>query len=279
MTCSIDLHIHTCASDGSDSPAEVLENIRRAGIHTFAITDHDTISGSAEMERLDLSGLTFLRGIEFSCVSPKGKCHILGYGFDPAAPAFQAALEEGRQLRLDKMQRRIRFLAERFGIVLTQSEEDWLSAQKSPGKPHFGQILVRRGIAPDLTSAIQEYINPCKGGRDRIDADTAVSAILAAGGTPVWAHPLGGEGEKRLSEDSFRAQLEYLTGCGINGLECFYSRYEEDEIRFLLKEARARRLLVSGGSDYHGKNKKNISLGKLNAGNRPIDENLITIHR
>ena len=88
MTSTVDLHIHTTASDGSDSPSRLLENLRNAGITTFAVTDHDTIDGALEMEALVTDQFRFHRGIEFSCQSPAGKCHILGYGFDPDHPAF-----------------------------------------------------------------------------------------------------------------------------------------------------------------------------------------------
>lgn len=121
-----------------------------------------------------------------------------------------------------------------------------------------------RGLANSIDTAIQKFINPCRVPRDRIAAETAVKAILAAGGLPVWAHPLGGEGEKRLTEDQFLAQLETLLGYGIRGLECHYSRYSREDAAFLTAQADRHRLLISGGSDYHGTNKKDLLLGQLN---------------
>lgn len=271
-----DLHMHTTASDGSGTPAQVLEDARRAGLDVAAITDHDTIDGAMSVAAVP-EGLKFIRGVEFSCVLPGGKCHILGYGFDPADPAFRAALAEGRRLRQEKTEKRIAFLRERFGIVLTEAELAWLWGQKSPGKPHFGKILTARGLAPDISSAIRTYINPCRGGADRIDAETAVRGILHAGGIPVWAHPLGGEGEKRLTRAEFDARLAALLDCGIRGLECHYSRYGAADVDFLLARAAAHGLLVSGGSDYHGTNKTGISPGMLNTENRPVDAGTLTI--
>lgn len=271
-----DLHIHTKASDGSDSPAEALHQAARAGLGTVAITDHDTIDGVMSVTQVP-AGLRLIRGVEFSCICPVGKCHILGYGYDPADPVFLAALETGRALRREKTEKRIGFLAERFGIVLTAAELDWLWAQKSPGKPHFGQILVKRGLAADISTAIRTYINPCRGGADRIDAETAVRGILHAGGCPVWAHPLGGEGEKRLDRETFDNRLKILLDHGIRGLECFYSRYSGADTRFLLEQAQRHHLLVSGGSDYHGSNKKGIVPGMLNQDNTPVDAEALTI--
>ncbi len=134
-----------------------------------------------------------------------------------------------------------------------------------------------RGLAENIDTAIQRYINPCPVLRDRIDGSTAVSAILHAGGIPVWAHPLGGEGEKRLAQEQFRAQLAYLMGCGIRGLECYYSRYESADRAFLAEQAALHGLLVSGGSDYHGSNKRNLPLGRLSADDAVVPADALTI--
>lgn len=264
MASKIDLHIHTTASDGSDTPAQLARKITQAGIRLFSVTDHDTIDGALEMEGLVPEGVTFIRGVEFSCVSPAGKCHILGYGYDPECPEFQAALEEGRTLRREKLERRLAHLREKFGILLTEQELSWLLSRKSPGKPHLGKLLVDRGLAPDLTAAIKTYLRDVPG-RDRIEARTAVTAIAAAGGLPVWAHPLGGEGEKRLTKEQFKAQLETLLSYGIRGLECWYSRYSMEDVHFLRSQAEKHGLTVTGGSDYHGANKPDLELGMLNA--------------
>ncbi len=277
MANTVDLHIHTTASDGSDSPAGLLENLKKAGITTFSVTDHDTIDGALEVEKLLPDDFRFIRGIEFSCETPAGKCHILGYGFDPADEVFQATLNEGNTLRQEKLETRIRYLHDALGITLTAEEASWLRSLKSPGKPHFGQIVVDRGIAPTIDEAIQKYINPCKVLRDRIDGSTAVSAILHAGGIPVWAHPLGGEGEKRLTVEKFQAQLDYLMDQGIRGLECFYSRYSQADIDFLTAHAQRYNLLISGGSDYHGTNKRDLHPGLLNDANSPVSPAHITL--
>ena len=270
MINPFDLHMHTTASDGSDTPAELAQKIRAAGIRLFSVTDHDTVDGTLEMEKLVPEGAQFIRGIEFSCVSPVANCHILGYGFDPEHPAFVAALEEGQFLRTDKLERRLQLMAENFGIVLTAEERQWLMSRNSPGKPHLGKILMDRGLATDLSSGIRKYVQNVPG-RDRIEAETAVRAIEAAGGISVWAHPLGGEGEKRLTPEKFEAQLEFLLGCGIRGMECWYSRYSMEEVRFLGSRAAEHGLIVTGGSDYHGLNKEDLDLGMLNTERVPAD--------
>ena len=277
MASTVDLHIHTTASDGSDSPALLLRNLKEAGITTFSITDHDTITAALEMENIVTPEFHFIRGIEFSCETSAGKCHILGYGFDPNDPVFTAALEEGAALRQEKLLSRLRYLEDTLSITFTESEKAWLHSLKSPGKPHFGKLLVDRGIAPTITGAIQKYINPHKPRRDRIDAGTAISAILHAGGVPTWAHPLGGEGEKRLSAEEFKSQLAILMDQGIRGLECFYSRYDRSDVEFLTAQAEIHNLLISGGSDYHGTNKQELPLGRLNSDGTPCPADSLTI--
>ena len=262
MAAKVDLHIHTTASDGADTPRVLAKKIAAAGLELFSVTDHDTIAGALEMEKIVPRGVRYIRGVEFSCVSPAGKCHILGYGFDPDHPALLEALAEGRRLRLEKLDRRLEQLKRDHGIELTEAERTWLMSLGSPGKPHLGQIIRNRGLAPDLDGAIRGFIRDVPG-RDRIEAKMAIEAITAAGGFPVWAHPLGGEGEKRLTEEKFEALLETLLGYGLRGMECRYSRYGRKESEFLLDHAARLGLTPTGGSDYHGSNKKDIQLGQL----------------
>ena len=262
MASKVDLHIHTTASDGADTPRALAEKIAAAGLELFSVTDHDTISGALEMEAIVPQGVRYIRGVEFSCVSPAGKCHILGYGYDPEHPAFRGALAEGRRLRLEKLDRRLEQLRRDHGIELTDAERTWLMSLGSPGKPHLGQIIRNRGLAPDLDGAIRDFIRDVPG-RDRIEAKMAIEAITAAGGFPVWAHPLGGEGEKRLTEEKFETLLQTLLGYGLRGMECRYSRYGRKESEFLLDHAARLGLTPTGGSDYHGSNKNGIELGQL----------------
>ena len=262
MASKVDLHIHTTASDGADTPRELAAKIAAAGLALFSVTDHDTVDGALEMEKFVPAGVRYIRGVEFSCLSPGGKCHILGYDYDPDHPAFRAALAEGRRLRMEKLDRRLDQLKTDHGIVLTEAEREWLLGRNSPGKPHLGRIIRDRGLAPDLDSAIRGFIRDVPG-RDRIEAQMAIEAIAAAGGCPVWAHPLGGEGEKRLSSEKFENLLETLCGYGLRGLECRYSRYGRKESEFLLGHAAQRGLIPTGGSDYHGSNKKDIALGQI----------------
>ena len=275
----LDLHMHSSVSDGSDSIIELLEKVLDSGITMFSVTDHDTIVGACIMEKLVPDGIHYIKGVEFSCITDYGKCHILGYDYDPMSPDLQKALKHGKKLRRKKLDARLEGMDEKFGIQLTDTEMNWLMAQHSPGKPHLAKILVARDPVnfPDNRTAITSVINHCESPNSRIQAEEAVSAILKAGGVPVWAHPLGGEGEDPITKESFEEQLKYLKNVGIKGLECFYSRYSKKEIDFLQKAAKKNRLYISGGSDYHGTNKVNITLGKLNKKNKDVPEGKITL--
>lgn len=279
MSNLIDLHLHTNVSDGSDTAQELLDKIKNARIHTFSVTDHDMMDGTLQMEQLIKPDdhLNFIRGIEFSCTTSVKKCHILGYNFNPADQEFLDTLNLGIRLRQEKTQKRIDYWKTERGIELTEAEANWLHSIKSPGKPHFGQIILNRGLAPDLRTAIREFVSPCKVGNDRIDASVAIDAILHAGGAAVWAHPLGGEGEKRLTKDEFYRQLDELMKAGIQGLECYYSRYSQEDIHFLLAEAEKHNLLVSAGSDYHGDNKPNLHIGKLSEDDMDVTADKLSI--
>lgn len=277
MSAFIDLHTHTRASDGADTPAQLVENAVRAGLAVFAVTDHDTIAGALAAAPLVPAGMRYLPGIEFTCISAGGKCHILGYGFDPDHPAFREALDTGHRLRLEKLERRLVYLKEQCGIHLTPEEIRQLRSEQSPGKPNLAKVLVNRGLAPDLNTAIRQYINPCKGGADRITAALAIDAITRAGGIPVWAHPLGGEGERRLTHAELEHRLAILMDEGIRGLECFYARYSAPDAAYLRDQARRHGLLVSGGSDYHGANKVGITLGQLSADGSAVDPGELTL--
>ncbi len=259
MISTFDLHTHTAASDGTDTPMELLRKARSAGLDTVAITDHDTLSGVREVLGRAPEGVRLIPGVELSCRGMAGKCHILGLGVDVGSAALNEALDHLAGLRRRKLENRIAFLKEQ-GLALPESGVAALRAMPAAGKPHLVGLLVESGL---VTSREEGYalLRQCKTGRDRIDAKTAIQAILAAGGVPVWAHPRGGV-DGAVGEREFRALLPELVSYGLGGLECFYSMYPLSLCRELSEIARENRLLVSAGSDYHGKN-KTVPLGRL----------------
>lgn len=272
----VDLHIHSSFSDGSDDINSLLDKIVKAGIKIFAITDHDTVAGLGIMQRIVSDDIIFIPSIELTCESQGLECHILGYNCDYNNKELLALIEKGKVLRRNKLEKRIQYLKDKWGISLTQDELDWLYSRKSVVKTHLANILVNRKLALDNISAMRKYLDGCKTEASKFDTKEAIDVLLSAGAVPVWAHPLGGEGEVHISGEVFLQQLEIMKSYGIKGLECYYSRYNSDEISFLVNLAQNNNLFISGGSDYHGLN-KDIPLGKLNKEHSLVDSSLLTV--
>lgn len=273
-----DLHMHSIASDGTDSVDALLANVRAAGIRVFSVTDHDTINGAAAMEEIVPDDMTFIRGIEFSCITKAGKCHILGYGCGYGTQAFQDILQKGRAKRRTKLENRLTYLKERFDIEFPKETMETLFEMNSVGKPHLGNLLVSMGRAANKEEAIAKYIdsNPNRKEGDRLDAEETIGAILQSGGIPVWAHPYGGTGKEEVPQDAFERQLKILREAGLRGMECYYSKYAKGRVARLLDVANRSRLLVSGGSDYHGENKA-VKLGALGSGGEMVLAEKLTV--
>ena len=260
MSTPIDLHIHSSFSDGTDTPAELLEKVRAAKLEYFSLTDHDTQDGCRVLQSLVRPEDGFISGIELTCRTAFRKCHILGYNYRIGDDAMEQITRKLTDLRKQKLTNRLAALKDEFSISFTQQEEDELLAMESPGKVHIARLLVKYNYADSIDEAIKNYLNKLKIPKVSIDAAEAIRAIKQAGGVAVWAHPLGGEGETHLTPDDFYRQFDLLLQAGIEGLECYYSRYDAREASFLVSVAKENNLHITAGSDYHGKN-KTISLG------------------
>ena len=257
----IDLHMHSSVSDGSDSPAQLLDRVKEVGLQLFALTDHDAIKGCVTMLELLREGdPAFLPGAEFSCRDEKGKYHILGYGYDPRAESIRQLVETGHGMRMRKLRARLDFLRERFGVSFPEEELRWLMAQDNPGKPHIGNLMVKYGYARSKEQAIKEYINQLHIRSDFLRPEQAIAGILGAGGIPVLAHPSYGDGDQLILGEEMDQRLRWLMDQGLQGVEAYYSGFTGKLNREMLDFARRYGLYVTAGSDYHGKNKM-IALG------------------
>ena len=174
------------------------------------------------------------------------------------------------------METRIKHLKDVWNIELTKDELDWLYSRQSVVKTHLANILVNRGLSDNNVNAMKKYLDDCKTGNTKFDGGIAIQTIIKAGGIPVWAHPLGGEGEKHLTKEDFLPKLKTMIECGIQGLECYYSRYSMPEIELLKNLAYENNLLISGGSDWHGAN-KTVQIGRLNIDDVQIDSTNATL--
>ncbi len=272
-----DLHIHSNNSDGSDSVENLVRELQKANVEIFALTDHDTIAGCVEIKKYIPPNIKFIPSIELTCQTNDIKCHILGFNCNPIDEKLNKLIQKGKELRHKKLEIRLDYMKNVLHIDFTQEELDWLYSRKSVVKTHLANLLVKRNMAKTNVEAMQKYLDGIKTGNTRFSIEEAIGAIITSGGTPVWAHPLGGEGEEHIAHEKFIPRLEKMMAYGIKGLECYYSRYTLEEAKFLIDCANSNNLLISGGSDYHGTNKENIQLAKLNVDNIPIDAKKLSI--
>ncbi|MCM6775830.1 PHP domain-containing protein [Nocardia sp. CDC159] len=260
----IDLHTHSNASDGTDTPAELICNAAAAGLDVVALTDHDTTAGWAAAAAALPSGMTLVRGMEMSCVG-RGEdgwpvsVHLLAYLFDPADAAFA---RERERLRAERIVR-VRAMAERMAAdgLPIDPEQVLASAGPSAGRPHLARALVAAGVVPTVSAAFEKLLAPR--GRYYVEkADTplrrAVEMVAAAGGVSVVAHPRARSRGRLLA----LAEIHDLAALGLAGLEVDHPDHSAADRALLRGLAAELGLLTTGSSDYHGAN-KTIRLGEF----------------
>lgn len=261
---SIDLHLHTTVSDGTDTPEELIGRVKAAGIGLFSVTDHDALKGCGIVRGLLREGdPAFLTGVEFSCRDEEGKYHILGYGYDLEAEPIRALVAQGHALRMEKLTNRLEFLRTAFGFTFSEADRAALYALDNPGKPHVGNLMVRYGYAATKEEAIQDYLNRFRVRNAYVRPEVAIRAILGSGGVPVLAHPAYGPGDELILGEEMERRLRRLMGYGLQGVEAYYSGFPPKLQREMLDFAERFGLYVTAGSDYHGKNKL-VRLGDTN---------------
>ena len=257
----LDLHMHSTVSDGTDSPAELLDHVREAGLGLFALTDHDAVKGCRSIRALLREGdPVFLNGAEFSCRDGEGKYHILGYGFDTEAEPIRRLADSAHAMRMRKLLARLDCLKKEFGFEFPQEELSGLLAMDNPGKPHIAGLMIRHGYAGSMNEAVKQYLNRLHLRTEYFRPETVIRAIIDAGGVPVLAHPAYGDGDQLILGDELDARVRRLMDFGLRGLEAHYSGFTPRICHDLLALAERCGLYVTAGSDYHGKNKL-IALG------------------
>jgi len=264
----IDLHLHTQISDGTDSLTEIIENVRKAGLDLFSVTDHDSIKAGIMippmLEELEPEQRTaFVRGIEFSCEDEMGKYHILGYGYNSAVPGIAEVVEEGHRMRMRKTKARLQFLQKEFNFRFTEDEIDELLSKDNPGKPHIANLMIGHGYANDIQDAIKNYINKKEFQNEHVRPEDAIKGILKSGGIPVLAHPTYADGDGLILGEEMEQRLQHLIGFGLAGVEAYYSGFSPKIQSECLAFADQFDLYITAGSDYHGGNKM-IEIGWTN---------------
>lgn len=257
-----DMHCHSTASDGTLSPAAVVQLARASALSALALTDHDTVAGvaeaAAEAARL---GLDFLPGIEISAEMPApGTLHLLGYGVDPDSPALAsltAELLEGRDTRNPRMVAKLNEL----GMDVTMAE--WEAEAKGGvlGRPQLAAILVRKGHVSSIKQAFDRLLGQDGAAyvdKERLPPGNALAMIRASGGLPVLAHAA----QLRAANDAHLDQVvKSLVDQGLAGIEVFHSDHDAGWVAKTIALSKRYGLLQTGGSDFHGANKADIALG------------------
>ena len=266
-----DLHIHTTASDGSWSPIQLMEAVRKAEIQLFSITDHDSVDNVPEVTGLAKEyGVAFLPGVEI-CSTHLGKqFHILGYGIDCQSPVLQKLLQHNMRLMEEADRRCIRQLISQG--MKTVDYEEYLAYRHKPERGGWKSLnyLVDKGLCHGVGDFFGRLFTPEKGIRfpEFPRPDEVISAIHAACGVAVLAHP-GSEFHGAVLEET----LEYFLSEAIDGVECFHPGHDRETTATAKAWCRKRGLLVTGGSDCHGSfvpgrrlGQPEIDLAELNLG-------------
>ena len=257
----IDLHTHTTVSDGTDTPAQLVNKALAQGLHTLAITDHDAIAGWQSAIQTLRGDLQLVLGAEISCLTSEGiSVHMLGLLFDGENQAMREMLENTRDERLPRMLKMIELMqADGIDIALSDVEAA-MPIGATMGRPHLADALVAKKIIKSRDEAFQELLNNESKYYVAHMAPTPVDAIKvirSAGGVAVIAHPFASLRGQILKSSDFAD----LKAAGLNGIEVNHRDQSNEERESLLSISSDLDLVMTGSSDYHGTGKLN-SLGE-----------------
>lgn len=258
---TIDLHVHSNCSDGTLSPTELVQLAKQTGLTAFALTDHDNTNGLAEaLLAADHLSLEVIPGIEFSTRFMERDIHIVGLEPDWQNQDFQEQLQLYRQGRNQRNQKVIQKMRSDGIDISCEKMQALYGKDTILTRAHFARYLTEQGHAATISDAFQLYLN--EGGRyfvprEKITPFEVTKLIRAYHGIPILAHPF----QYHFSDQELRELLRQLCQCGLIGIEVYYSTHTNEQTEYLQKLAQEFDLLPSGGSDFHGLNKPDISLG------------------
>ncbi|MGI5470731.1 PHP domain-containing protein [Streptomyces sp. CA-132043] len=263
----IDLHTHSTASDGTDTPAELVRNAAEAGLDVVALTDHDTVGGHVEAKAALPAGLTLVTGAELSCRLPARdgsgdgiSLHMLAYLFDPDEPELARERELVRDDRIPRARGMVGKLQE-LGVPITWEQVARIAGDGAVGRPHIATAMVELGIVPTVSDAFtpewlandgRAYVE-----KHELDPFEAVRLVKAAGGVTVFAHPLALKRGVCVPESA----IAELAAAGLDGIEVDHMDHDaptRDRLRAIAADLG---VLITGSSDYHG-SRKTCRLGE-----------------
>jgi len=261
----IDLHCHTTASDGSLSPADLIERAAERGIETLAITDHDTLEGFRQArETAAEKGIRLISGIELSCVWGGATIHIVGLNMDADSPVIADAEAFQIRARAERSELIARRVSKKLGQTICLDTVRQYAGSEIVGRPHFARYLVDQGWVPSMQTAFTKYLGAGKVGDVKTswpELDQAVRWITAAGGTAVMAHAH----LYKMTRTKLRACLSDFIEAGGSALEVAYGQMDNNQRGQMAALAKDMSLLGSCGSDFHGPNRFGLDLGVMPA--------------
>ena len=248
MPATIDLHLHTLASDGRLSPTELIQLVANQGLETISITDHDSTEGLAEAYEAakKFPYMRIIPGIEMSADIPGDEVHVLGYFLDYHDVEFQEMLTELRRGRVGRAQVMVEKLVA-LGKPVEWERVLHFAGDGTVGRPHIALAMVEAGYFKEPKEAFEEYLGNdglAYYDRPKLNPTESVAMIRKVGGVPVLAHP--------TFMNDMEAGIASLKKEGLVGMEVYYAQYDDDTVRHLARLAREYDLIPCGGSDYHG---------------------------
>lgn len=256
----IDLHTHSTCSDGSMTPDELVKHAAENGLAAIALTDHDTVSGVEEaVSAGERYGVEVVPAIEFS-VKSQTETHILGYFIDVHNPVLKEILGEIIEKRIERNVMTAKLLKD-LGFDVTLEEAASLAPGGIVGRAHFARVMMNKGYVSSVKEAFEKYLSsgkPAYFGNQKLEAETAIQAIHSAGGVAFLAHPH----LIKISDERLEKYLEELKSYGLDGLEGYYTDYDEEMQTKFQAMAKKHSLEISGGTDFHAAMKPHISIGK-----------------
>jgi predicted metal-dependent phosphoesterase TrpH len=253
----VDLHIHSTASDGKLTPADVVREAAERGLNFIALADHDSVDGIAPAQAAAQAfpGLKVIPCVEISTDIPQGEVHLLGYFVDYTDDEFKAALDRFKNSRLGRGQKMVAKL-EDLGIHIDWQRVQEIAGSSSIGRPHIAQAMLEKGYISSIKQAFTEYLGhgrPAYVEREKMTPAEAVALVVKAKGLPVLAHP--------LTIPDPEAMTMELKKAGLVGIEAYYNGYTTEEVNRLVRLANKHGLIATGGSDYHGLEPTETAIG------------------
>jgi len=266
MQGKVDLHLHTSFSDGTFSPQEVVAEAHKKGYSVISIADHDCVDGvEAAVEAGLKYGVKVIPGVELTAEHEGIEVHILGYFIDYKDKSLKESLVDVGRSRERRIYDMIDKLKE-AGISISPEAVFKLSKEGSIGRPHLAKALVNEGFVESVNEAFGKYLGdkaPCYVSKFNLTPEQAIKIIRKAKGVAVYAHP------KVVKKDEL---IPGFIKAGLRGIEAYHSDHSSKDAKYYEELARKNGLIVTGGSDFHGAIKKEVSIGKFNIPHRFVEE-------